>query len=297
MPAPAALAAVFQDLLAADADASSRFLVPGTGQWVVEAFFAGEPDIAALQEQVARLATALAVVAPRLAVERVPERDWLAEVERQTPPVVAGRFFVHGRHDRGRRPASGLAIEIDPGRAFGTGRHDSTKGCLLALDRLARRRRFRRVLDLGCGSGILAIATIKLWRARTIATDIDPLAASETRRNARVNAALPWLRPLVADGFRHRSLARRRRHDLILANILARPLIRLSGEIVRRLAPGGQVVLAGLLSRQAPAVLAAYRAHGCRLALWVRLGDWPTLVLTRTKRCRLSPGAGIMPPQ
>lgn len=273
-------------LALAEAAATSGFAVPGGGLWLVEAFFAKAPDGPRLQGQIDRLAGSLALAPPSLTLDRVPPRDWLAEVERQSSPVVAGRFLVHGRHDRGRWPAGGWAIEIDPGRAFGTGRHDSTRGCLLALDRLARRRRIRRSLDLGCGSGILAIAAIKLWRAPTLASDIDPLAAAETLRNARANAARPWLRTLTANGFRHAVLMRCR-HDLIVANILAGPLVKLAPELVRRLAPGGRAVLSGILSRQASGVLAAYLRRGLRLERRLQLGDWPTLVLRR--------GPGIMP--
>lgn len=170
---------------------------------------------------------------------------------------------------------------MDAGRAFGNGRHETTYGCLLALDHLAKTRRYRQPLDLGCGAGVLALAMARLWRVPVVATDIDPWAVAVARDNARRNHLHPWVRPLLSDGFAHPNLAAGAPYDLIMANILARPLQRLAPAIAQHLAPGGRVVLSGLLAKQDAQVRAAYMAQGLYLRRRRLLGEWLTLELTR----------------
>src|SRR5205814_982299 len=176
--------------------------------------------------------------------ERLPERDWLAENRRDFPPQRIGRFFIHGSHWHGRAAPSSIPIEIDAATAFGTGEHPSTRGCLLALDRLARRRRFRRPLDIGTGSGILAIAAAKRLRRPVVAGDIDPEAVRVARHHARRNGLASRARFLRTAGYRRRAL-RRHKYDLILANILARPLALMARDLKRTLAPGLRVETLG----------------------------------------------------
>ena len=249
------------------------------GSWAVEALYADEPDRAGL----ARALRTAGLLEP-LAVARLPDRDWVREVQSRLHPVRAGRYFVHGAHDRHAAPPSALAIEIEAQAAFGTGHHESTRGCLLALEGLRRRgTRVRCALDIGTGSGVLAIAVARTWRAPVLASDMDGASVPIARANARLNSAGPAFRVVEATGFRHPDLARARHMDLVLANILARPNIHLAGPIARALAPGGHVVLSGHLLREERRVLAAYRARGLRPVRAIRLGEWSTLVLARPK--------------
>ncbi|MBV9017362.1 MAG: 50S ribosomal protein L11 methyltransferase [Alphaproteobacteria bacterium] len=228
-----------------------------------------------------RLALAAAGAGGRLlhiAEERLPERDWLAENRRDFPPQSIGRFFIHGSHWRGPVPPAAIAIEIDAATAFGTGEHPSTRGCLLALDHLTRRRRFRRALDIGTGSGILSLAAAKRSHQAVTATDIDAEAVRVARHHARRNGLAGRVTFTRAAGYRSRAL-RGRRYDLIFANILARPLALMARDLKRALAPDGVAVLAGLLRRQEPLVLAAHRPQGLALARRFVIDGWSTLVL------------------
>src|SRR5437764_2828413 len=246
--------------------------------WRVEAY-PREPVLDAAAE--IRLALAAAGAGGRLThitEERLPERDWLAENRRAFPPQRIGRFLIHGSHWHGGVPPSAIAIEIDAATAFGTGEHASTRGCLLALEGLARRRRFRRPLDVGTGSGILAIAAAKRLHRRVIAGDIDPEAVRVARHHARRNGLTGQIRIVRAAGYRSRVL-RRSDYDLILANILARPLALMACDLKRSIAPGGAAVLAGLLRRQEASVLAAHRAQGLTLERRLVIEGWSTLVL------------------
>jgi ribosomal protein L11 methyltransferase len=214
----------------------------------------------------------------RIVEERLPERDWLAENRRAFPPQRIGRFLIHGSHWHGPIPASAIGIEIDAATAFGTGEHPSTRGCLLALHDLARRRRFRRPLDIGTGSGILAIAAAKRLHRRITAGDIDPEAVRVARHHARRNGLAGRIKTARAAGYRSRVL-RRSGYDLILANILARPLALMARDLKRAIMPGGAAVLAGLLRRQEALVLAAHRAQGLSLERRLVIEGWSTLVL------------------
>jgi len=191
----------------------------------------------------------------------------------------AGRYFIHGSHYRARPPAGTIALCIDAATAFGSGEHATTRGCLLALDALARRRRFARVLDMGTGSGILAMAAAKTWRRRVMARDIDAEAVRVAARNAAANGVGSLLDLRRADGYR--GLGSGQPFDLVFANILARPLVLMAPALARVLAPGGVAVVSGLLARQERAVLAAHRARRLRLRRRIRLAGWHSLVLAR----------------
>jgi ribosomal protein L11 methyltransferase len=247
--------------------------------WSVEAYFPeGAPD-----EVEAGIRDRLggdAFGAP-LAVEALAPADWVAVGLAQLRPVFAGRFVVHGSHDRHRVPPGRIRIEIDAAQAFGTGHHATTAGCLEALDRLLGARRFRSPLDLGAGSGVLAIALAKALRARVLAGDIDPVAVRTARDNARRNGVAPLVRVVEAAGLAHPALRAAAPFDLVVANILARPLMELAPALVRALAPGGALVLSGLLSHQRERVVAAYRAQGARLVSARVVAGWGVLTLER----------------
>jgi ribosomal protein L11 methyltransferase len=197
-------------------------------------------------------------------------------------PVVAGRFAVHGAHDRDRLPPHRIAIEIEAALAFGTGHHGTTRGCLLALDRWLKSRRPRqtRVLDVGTGTGVLAIAAAKAIGRSVLANDIDPAAIAIARENARSNGVGPRVVIVRASGMRARALASGR-YDLVFANILLSPLKRMAAALARRTAAGGTLVLSGLLRDQANAALSIYRLQGLRLRWRIELEGWTTLCLTR----------------
>ena len=220
-----------------------------------------------------------------------PDADWTTLSQRNLDPVRAGRFLVHTRaHADAVRPGD-IAITIEAGLAFGTGQHATTHGCLLALDRLGKRRRFANIADLGTGTGVLALAAARRWKAaRTIASDIDPVSIAVTRANLRDNKisaghSAGRIELVVAAGLHHRRLAARAPFDLIVANILAPPLVAMSRPVSAALALGGILVLAGLLRSQAMRVRAAYRRHGLvPLAPQRRRGEWPCVVLIRRSK-------------
>ena len=238
---------------------------------VVEALY----DAPADADFLSRLTGREVLVAP------LPDQDWIKQSQEGLPPVRAGRFFVYGAHDAGAVPAGVIPIRIEAGLAFGTGHHETTALCLQALSRLANKRRFVRVLDLGCGTGLLAIAAAKLWREPVLATDIDPIAVEVARENARANEVSPLIRAAVADGLTHPAIAGLAPFDLTLANILAAPLTQLAPTLSAAVAPRGFVVLSGLLRNHENLVLSFYRAQGLRLRETLRDGPWSALVLER----------------
>jgi ribosomal protein L11 methyltransferase len=249
--------------------------------WLVQVLCDRRPAGRALRAAL----TAGGLPATSLWIAPLANRDWVAEGLRQLPPVQSGRMRVLGSHHPAPRTGP-IELLIDAGPAFGTGQHQTTRGCLLALDRLARTMRPRTVLDLGCGTGVLAMAAARLWRGvrpRLLASDIDPVSVAEAGRNFARNG-LPAIRGVAADGLGHPALRRAAPYNLIVANILALPLIRLAAKLRRVLAPGGVVVLSGLLEEQEPAVRNAYRAAGFMLIARIRLPAWPTLVLRLTPR-------------
>jgi ribosomal protein L11 methyltransferase len=231
-------------------------------------------------------ATVAGIEPPELVVEALPDTDWLAQSLRSFPPIDAGRFQLRGSHIADPAPAGRTVLVIDAGAAFGSGEHASTKGCLLAFDRLLRRRRFARVLDMGCGSGVLAIAAARTMPAHVLAVDIDAAAARIAAANARSNRVAARVRAAASNGYGSRLVHGRAPYDLVFANILARPLVRMAKPLAAHLTPGGVAILAGLLQRQERLVLAAHRAQGLALIGRCRLDGWSSLVVGRRLRSR-----------
>lgn len=207
--------------------------------------------------------------------------NWVAMSEEIRRPVVAGRFFVHGSHDRAKRPADAVAIEIDAELAFGTGHHATTWACLAALDRVLEARSFERILDLGTGTAVLAIAIARVTGKRVLATDIDPVAVDIARANADLNGVAGLVDCIVADGMRSARIDAGAPYDLVVANILARPLKLLAPAIGRRLAPGATVILSGLRDIEAEGVLSAYRKAGVDLVDTIAQNEWMALILEK----------------
>ncbi|HEY4133934.1 MAG TPA: 50S ribosomal protein L11 methyltransferase [Alphaproteobacteria bacterium] len=285
-----ALEAVLSDFgsVSAHTGAAEPDSAPGDDRpaedWRIEAICESEPDISLVTLALANVAGRIGLQLPEVHIEKLPQVDWLAQNRKGFPPVHAGRFFVHATFDDTPPPPGSLALSIDAGPAFGSGHHDTTRGCLLALDRLLNLPARPRTLDVGCGSGILALAVAARRKCPVLAVDNDPWAVRTTRENARANGLGRFVTAGLSHGFSR--VPHGLRFDLICANILAKPLMRLAPTVARRLAPGGQVILSGLLDRQEAAVRAAYRAQGLHLAARVLTpskdwGVWPTLVMRR----------------
>jgi ribosomal protein L11 methyltransferase len=267
-----------------DAVATSAF-EEADGRWSLALHFRAPPDEAAVRALIA----AAGGDAAAATFETLPPADWVRRGLDRLTPVEAGRFVVHGAHDRARVRPNKIAIEIEASLAFGTGHHGTTRGCLLALDRIVkqwsvsrpRARNARRILDLGTGSGVLAIAAARALHVRVLASDIDPRAVAIARANVRHNRAAAHVEVIRAASLASPRFARRGPYALILANILLEPLQQLATPLARLAAPDGYVVLSGLLVGQATAALASYRARGLVLIGRIRLEGWMTLVLRR----------------
>jgi ribosomal protein L11 methyltransferase len=249
------------------------------GGWALALHFRDPPNEAAVRAVVALAAGA--DIANALTFETIAARDWVKASLDGLAPVSAGRFVVHGAHDRARIASNALGIEIEAALAFGTGHHGTTRGCLLALDRIVRRARPRRALDVGTGSGVLAIAAAKALRTKVMASDIDPRSVTAARANATLNRVGPLLEVFLAAGLTDRRFSAGGPYDLILANILLGPLQRLALPLVRLLAPDGIVVLSGLLPPHANPALAAYRSQGLVLECRILVDGWVTLIMRK----------------
>jgi ribosomal protein L11 methyltransferase len=251
-------------------------LEDGSGLWEVGAYFTEPPD------EIALTLMALAHGAAEFAISELPEIDWVAHVRRELKPVEAGRFFVYGSHDADKLPPGRIGLWIEAAMAFGTGHHGTTLGCLRAIDRMVDAgEKPARILDLGCGTAVLAMAAARVWPGTVLASDIDTVAVEVANTNVIANGLEGRVECLEAAGFDHDAIRARAPFDLVIANILKGPLIELAPEIARHAASPGQVILSGLLVAQADDVLEAYAAQGFALAEREDVGDWATLVLRR----------------
>lgn len=249
----------------------------GSGLWEVGAYFDAPPD------EVALAVLAAAHDARPFMISALPETDWVAHVKRTLSPVVAGRFFVHGSHDAASVPEGAEPLLIEASMAFGTGHHGTTLGCLQALDQLvSAQAEPRKVLDLGCGTAVLAMAAARIWPCRAIASDIDPVAVEVARTNVAANGLGERVQCVVAAGFDHPVLRAAQPFELIFANILKGPLITLAEEMTGALATGGHVILSGILNEQADEVAEHYARFGNSLYSRAEIGDWTTLIFSKT---------------
>jgi ribosomal protein L11 methyltransferase len=266
----------------------------GQGNVPVDVYLAEAPDMEQLDARLATAAMAAGVDQPAVESQPLPDVDWVQQAYEGLPPIRAGRFFVYGRHDRETpRPAGCIAFEIEANQAFGTGRHETTRGCLLELDRLARAGFVpNRTLDMGAGSGLLAFAAARLWRRPVVAADNDARSVKICKQNAKLNGVAAHVTCVTSEGYAHRIVQENAPYDLILANILAEPLAQMAGELARALSPGGVAVLSGLLNHQARKVLYRHRAQGLTLVRRRRIGEWSTLMLTKPAKRRASPPRG-----
>lgn len=267
------------EMLPAEETAAAAFEVDDGRTWSLEVYFAEAPDENAVRSLLA------AVTGPELAgaaeFARIEQKDWVASSLAGLAPVRAGRFLIHGGHDREAVRPNDIGIEIEAALAFGTGHHGTTRGCLLHFDRMLKRRTPQRILDVGTGTGLLAIAAARALRQHIAAGDIDPVSTTTARANARANRAGAYIRPVTATGVRHPDLAREAPYDLIFANILARPLMRLAASIRSVAAPRADLILSGLLPRDVNGIVSAYRSQGFRLKERIDLEGWVSLRLRR----------------
>jgi ribosomal protein L11 methyltransferase len=285
------IASALSDLIEPGPDALTIFEQPPEGAptdgtfsglgslWRVDAYYEDMPDAVELAGQVGSL---LEIPPPALAVEDVPDENWVEISQAALPPVTAGRFTVHGSHDIPNVAQGPNSILIDAGEAFGTAHHQTTFGCLLAIDELTRRQSFNSVLDLGCGSGVLAIAVARvLPHAQITASDLDATSVAVAIANMKANGVGRRIKCVAANGLDHKDLRGPEQFDLIIANILAWPLIMLAPSIARAAMPGATIVLSGLLECQSPEVLAVYTGFGFVVRQHKRVNGWSTLVLAR----------------
>jgi ribosomal protein L11 methyltransferase len=249
---------------------------PG-GRWDITVHFAEAPDETSIRDLIGIAAGN--EVAHDITFDTVEARDWVKATLEELVPVRAGRFVVHGAHDRAKVPPNKIGIEIEAALAFGTGHHGTTRGCLLLLDEVLKAYRPRRVLDVGTGTGVLAIAAAKALRIKLLASDIDPLSVRVAHDNAQLNGTGDLVETIRASGFSAPEFRQRGPFDLVLANILANPLRQMATPMVRHLAPSALVILSGLLPPQAQGVIAAYRARGLVLKRQIQVEGWSSLLL------------------
>ena len=257
------------------------FEVEGTPRWRLTGYAAGPPDQTAVEASVSAAAAAAGVSTPDISFAVVVQKDWVAEVEKTLTPIHVPPYYVFGSHISDEPPANSIAIQIDAGLAFGTGNHETTQGCLMALEAVLADQPSKSPIDIGTGSGILAIAVAKRFNVDAMASDIDPIAIDVARENARINGVEDRIRFAVSDGLDSPEVMASAPYDLILANIVANPLIALAPGISGIAAIGGHVILSGILLEQAESVTDAYRAGGLSLKDRIDLGNWSTLILTR----------------
>ncbi|MGM4932634.1 50S ribosomal protein L11 methyltransferase [Tardiphaga sp. 619_E2_N8_5] len=249
------------------------------GRWDVTVHFADPPDEASIRELVSLASDD--TVAASIVFDSIEAKDWVKESLKGLVPVRAGRFIVHGQHDRDQVRPNQLGIEIEAALAFGTGHHGTTRGCLIYLDYVLRAKAPKRMLDLGTGTGVLAIAAAKATKRRVLATDIDPMSVKVARENMRLNGVGNLVDTVCATGFSSPAFGDRAPFDLILANILANPLRAMSTDMSRHLTRNGMVILSGLLPHQAMSVIAAYRARGLVLRKHQIVEGWSSLLMQR----------------
>ena len=261
--------------------AAAAFEEENGAYWAVEIYFAQAPDEESIRDLIAAVSDE--ETAQQAQFSQIAKQDWVQNALAGLKPVRAGRILVHGAHDRGHKRPNDISVEIEAALAFGTGHHGTTLGCLRALDQILKRRRPRQILDVGTGTGVLAIAAARLLRQTVASGDIDPVAVDTARVNAQSNGAGAFVRPVLAAGLRHPRLIGQ--YDLIFANILAKPLRLLAPAIAQAASFDAELVLSGLLGRDVPGVLAAYRAQNFFLAQRGDIDGWATLRLSRNGSC------------
>lgn len=273
-----AMAAVFDET----ASAVTILAPPRKDTAQVEVLFESEPNIASLTAPLAIIAMMNKIKTPKLTVKEMPKLDWLKKVAEDFPPLRIARWTIHGAQHRHKVPNRRYALQIDATNAFGTGEHPTTRGCLIMLDKLSKGGiKVDRMLDMGCGSGILAMAAAQLYGGSNVAVDLDPDSVVIAKNNANANGLRKNIRMAKNRGYHSRLVRAGAPYDLIMANIFAVPLSHMAADLKRHLRPGGTVILAGLLNHQANRVLAAHRMQKLYLVKRMIIGEWSILALRR----------------
>lgn len=265
------------------AEAISYFEMDDEIDWKIEAYFLPHYAKNFLEETlIANIQKEFSLKLEDILLELLPRVDWLAQSYASFPPLVAGRFYVHGSHARQELPSGLIPLEINAATAFGSGEHQSTYGCLLALSELSKKIKPTKILDMGTGTGILALAAAKLFKKRVLAVDCDGESVRVCQENAHLNGIAPLMDAYHGQGYKSQKV-KNQQFDLIFANILARPLVSMAPDLAQALAPNGFAILAGLLNRQENMVLHAHLVQGLRLYKRIRLGDWTCLILSKSR--------------
>ncbi len=251
------------------------------GKWELEIISREMPDMAKLTASFAVMAQAMGVEEPKPEVTRIENKNWLKESLISFPPVELGNFYIYGSHIKNPEHGNKIPIRIDAATAFGSGEHQTTKGCLMAMQDIAKRRNIQNTLDMGCGSGILSVAAAKLWPTEVFGVDIDEESVRVSNENARINGVAKRVKAEAGNGYNNGHVAQKGQYDLILANILARPLVKMAKDLEKNLAKDGYAVLSGLLNRQEKWVINAHRIVGLKLVKVYRINGWSALVMSR----------------
>lgn len=290
---------LLSEALSEDAVALTIMAPPRTGRAEIEAIYDTPPDARALQTRIAILASLSGIAAPTLVIKELPKLDWLKKVAEDFPPLPIARWVVYGaQHRKAAEKHRRIGLQIDATSAFGTGEHPTTRGCLLMLDWLLKRGSIglpsprgrgwggesATMLDMGCGSGILAMAYAKAARGRAAGVDLDAASVEIAKNNIRVNGLQGYMRVALGNGYRTPLVTQAAPYDLIMANIFAGPLCRMAYDLRKHLKLGGMAILSGLLTHQANRVIAAHRMQGLRLIKHMKLGEWSVLALRRATR-------------
>jgi len=276
--------AAFEDLLEPYCLALTSFEDEKSKEWKIEGFTAAEPDSYGIKEKLSQLAISCGISVPDVYFDLVPPKNWLEENLMDFPPLQLGRYYIHGTHVKPKALGGLIELVLDSGSAFGSGEHATTEGCLRAMEGLARRYKFKKVLDMGCGSGILSMAAAKTWACPVFASDIDDESTRVTIENTQQNGLKHLIRATCGDGYASALVRNNGPYDLILCNILANPLVKMSGALSRHLkrdgAQPGFAILSGLLERDSNRVVAAHRARGLRLIDKIVINGWVILVMS-----------------
>ena len=282
---PKAHRKIFENLLEPYCLALSSFEDEKSREWKIEGLTSVEPDTIGITKKLEHLANKHGILTPTVIFDLVPPKNWLAENLMDFPPIQIGRYYIYGSHIKPTALGGMIQLELDSGSAFGSGEHATTEGCLRAMEHLARQFDFKKILDMGCGSGILAMAATKTWRNPVIASDIDDEAIRVTIGNVKKNGLKGLIRATCGMGYSSELVRNNAPYDLILCNILANPLVQMAGDLSRHLDSGTNrrqfVILSGLLERDGNRVIAAHRARGLHLYNKININGWIVLVMTR----------------
>lgn len=275
---------IYSDVFNENSRAVTVITPPRTKLSRIEWLFDHPPEIVSMVGQISVIAMLHGLKAPSLHTTEIPKLDWLKKVAEDFPPLPISRWIIHGNQHRKAVPSRRLALQIDATNAFGTGEHPTTRGCLLMLNQLLKRdKSLRNMLDIGCGSGILAMAFAKATHGRAVAVDLDPESVFIAKTNRNSNGLQKHLSIGLSRGYIAHKVRQSAPYDLIMSNIFARPLSQMSADLKNHLRPGGTAILAGLLTSQANLVLSSHRRQGLYLEKCLRIGEWSILVLRRKK--------------